>query len=205
MTAQLGLGGIDAAPAEAPRWAGARFSDCRRYRWTLWRCWAGAEPTVLDGVLMSDKSRFVAWNMLNPSLAGGTWTEGDPGDPTIGKVIGFSRAWGFSGAIVANMWPWISTDPVGLRAARDMDALGAAIMQQADDAIREACAGAGRIVLAWGSHAKISSLVEARAAQVRHLIEDLPRRGPVVCLGRSPLVHRQVWSSGDTRDPGGPS
>ena len=63
---------------EAPT-AGAQLSQCRRFRYRLWRVWDGALPSVL----------FI---MLNPSIA----DECDD-DPTIRRCIGFAKAWGFGG------------------------------------------------------------------------------------------------------------
>lgn len=58
---------------------GAMFSKCRKYRYVLWRIWDDDKPRVM----------FIG---LNPSIAGAIID-----DPTIRKVIGFAKRWGFGG------------------------------------------------------------------------------------------------------------
>lgn len=53
--------------------------------------------------------RWVAWLLQNPSDAGA-----DRNDPTIFRIIHFSRAWGYDGAIVVNLWPFIASRPADL-------------------------------------------------------------------------------------------
>lgn len=72
----------------------ARFDPTMRYRFDLRRWWV-AEPV-----------KWVAWLMSNPSNA-----DGHKDDPTIKRVIHFSRSWGFDGAIVVNTSPVIGSTP----------------------------------------------------------------------------------------------
>lgn len=50
--------------------------------------------------------RWAAWLMLNPSHAGLK-----KNDPTMHRVIHFTKSWGYDGCIVANAYPFISSDP----------------------------------------------------------------------------------------------
>jgi hypothetical protein len=50
--------------------------------------------------------RWAAWLLLNPSHA-----SAKRDDPTMGRVIYFTRAWGYDGCIVVNAYPFITSDP----------------------------------------------------------------------------------------------
>lgn len=53
--------------------------------------------------------RWAAWLMLNPSDAGE-----QKNDPTMHRVIRFTRSWGYDGCIVVNINPFISSDPAAM-------------------------------------------------------------------------------------------
>ena len=105
----------------------ALHSACGHYRFRLDRAWAPGA-----GVL---------WVMLNPSTA----TE-VRNDPTVERCERRSRAMGFPGYTVCNLFAWRSTDPAGLARTDDPVAPGN------DAVILEAAAGAGLILCAWGAH-----------------------------------------------------
>jgi hypothetical protein len=50
--------------------------------------------------------RWAAWMMLNPSSA-----DASRNDPTMLRVINFTRTWGYDGCIVVNLYPLITSDP----------------------------------------------------------------------------------------------
>lgn len=108
------------------------------------------------------------WMMLNPSIAGLCQTP-DNLDPTLRRVRGFTRAAGFSGFRVLNLYSLVSTDPAGL-AAEDPDDLSfiregypLTILDTLD-----------RLVCAWGAN----KWAPARARRM------LPRMsGELLCLG----------------------
>lgn len=79
---------------------GAYLSEDGRYRYELTRTWGDGDRLL--------------WIMLNPSTA-----DACVDDPTIRRVIGFSRSWGFSGAIVANLFAARATIPAALRGFDD--------------------------------------------------------------------------------------
>ena len=66
------------------------------YRWVLGRRWDPGLPTL-------------AWIMLNPSTADGT-----DDDPTMGKVMEFTRLAGYGCCVVVNAFPFMATDPKDL-------------------------------------------------------------------------------------------
>lgn len=105
----------------------ARFSPCRRYRYTLHRRLSVAGPRAL-------------WVMLNPSTA-----DDEQDDPTIRRVIGFSRREGFGSLVVCNIFGLRSTDPRGLLLEHDPAG------EDNDDAIARAACDADRVIVAWGS------------------------------------------------------
>lgn len=80
--------------------SGALFSDCRRYRYLLWRRWDERPPLV-----------FIC---LNPSTA-----DEQTNDPTNRRTIGFARDLGFGGMIMANLYAWRATQPKDLFKADD--------------------------------------------------------------------------------------
>ncbi len=136
--------------------SGATLSDCRKYRYRLWREW-GAGPALT----------FV---MLNPSTADATLD-----DPTIRRCMGFARAWGFGRVEVVNLFAWRSPKPYDL--LRPNDPVG----PLNDAAIEDVTSGSKRIVLAWGSHQEIRKILAPRAEVVFEKLKKL--RVPIGNLG----------------------
>jgi len=73
--------------------SGAFFSDCRKYRYALWRIWDDSKPLVM----------FIG---LNPSTA----DETEP-DPTIKRVCAIANYNGYGGIYMMNCFPFVSTKP----------------------------------------------------------------------------------------------
>lgn len=61
-------------------------------------------------------SRWAAWLMLNPSIANDL-----KDDPTMLRVIHFTRNWGYDGCIVVNLYPFVSSAPAEMWARADWD------------------------------------------------------------------------------------
>lgn len=76
---------------------GAEISECGKYRYKLWRVWDNSKPLVL-------------WVMHNPSKANEVDT-----DPTITRIINFSKSWGYGGIYVGNLSPYRATNPDDLK------------------------------------------------------------------------------------------
>jgi hypothetical protein len=72
---------------------GAAFSDCRNYRYALWRIWDVTKPKVM----------FIG---LNPSTANETTD-----DATIRRVKTIAKNLGYGGIYMMNCFAYISTDP----------------------------------------------------------------------------------------------
>ena len=130
----------------------AIYSDCEHYRYTLTRIWRPAAPKLL----------FV---MLNPSTA----TEYQ-NDPTVERCERRSRALGFGGFQVCNIFAWRATDPKELR--RQSDPIG----PDNDRMILKACGWADEIICAWGTHGahldrgeSVRRLLRATGTTLKHL------------------------------------
>lgn len=122
---QPALPGLETTPALND--SGADISACGRYRYSLWRRW-GPGPSVL----------FVG---LNPSTADATLD-----DPTIRRCIGFARAWGYGGLVMANLFAWRDTAPAGMMAAADP------VGPDNDRVLQAEHVRAALTVAAWGAH-----------------------------------------------------
>ncbi len=76
--------------------SGAIFSDCRKYRFILWRVW--------------DKTKdYIMFIGLNPSSANEY-----KDDPTIKRVQKMAYNWGYGGVYMLNLYPYITPHPKNL-------------------------------------------------------------------------------------------
>lgn len=109
---------------------GALLSQCRKYRYDLWRTWASGDSYAM----------FVG---LNPSTA-----DEDLDDPTIRRCVAFAKAWGYEGLCMTNLFAYRATAPADMM--RALDPVG----PLNDEVLHDRAAGAGVIVAAWGVHGK---------------------------------------------------
>lgn len=116
----------------------AVISDCGRYRYVLGRRWT-AGPTV-------------AFICLNPSTA-----DARTDDPTIRRIRGFAKAWGYSALVVANLYAWRATDPAELKRADDP------VGPDNDSHLVRVAADCELVVAAWGVHARPERVAAVRA------------------------------------------
>lgn len=161
---------------------GAEFSADRRYRWKLWRWLTGNGPSRWGPVMFL---------MLNPSTA----DETDP-DRTVARCTVFASDWGGTELWVANLFGYVSTDPLALLALQsDRAAVGPdndrAILEIADRVM--AGVKPGTIVCAWG---------DAKGKGAKALVRR--RVGAVVPMLRDrgyPLYHLGLTAAGNPRHP----
>ncbi len=106
--------------------AGAKFSECRRYRYSLWRVWDTTKPKIM----------FIG---LNPSTANET-----KNDPTIRRVIEMAKAWGFGGVYMMNLFAWVSAYPEELLKCDDP-------VGENDDYLTNVSEMVKEIVFCWGA------------------------------------------------------
>lgn len=132
------------------------------YRYLLWRT-----------IPHQGQSRLL-WIMLNPSTA-----DAAQDDPTVRKVLGFSRRWGYGQVRIVNLFGLRSTSPALLKTHPDP------VGKRNDDFIAEAATLAHGIVYAWGGNADPqNSLARARAVAVRGLVSMYAiSNAPKWCLG----------------------
>jgi hypothetical protein len=112
--------------------SGARFSECDRYRYALWREWE------------VDVRRRCLFLMLNPSTA-----DADRPDPTVTRCIRFAQSWDYDALDVANIFAWRSTDPRALYSQPNP------VGPENDNAILDVASRASFIVCAWGARGKL--------------------------------------------------
>lgn len=100
------------------------------YRYRLERRWAPGP--------------VVTWVGLNPSRA-----DALTDDPTLRRMVGFSRAWGFAGLVVVNLFAWRAAHPAELRHVADP------VGPRGNEALEEATTGAELAVACWGQHGRL--------------------------------------------------
>ena len=110
--------------------SGAVFSDCRKFRYALWRMWDEDKPLVM----------IIG---LNPSTA-----DEKVNDPTITRCISFASSWGYGGVCVTNLFGFRATSPTQLKAHHDP------IGKENDAWVHEMAKEAAIKVAAWGNHGK---------------------------------------------------
>ena len=123
----------------------AFLSKDRLYRYALWRVWDDSVPQAM----------FIG---LNPSTA-----DESNDDKTLRRCISFSKAWGYGGVCMANLFAFRATDPDDMKLARDP------VGPENDSWIIQLASEADIVVAAWGNH----GVYRGRANAVKELVEDL--------------------------------
>jgi hypothetical protein len=109
----------------------ARLSECRLYRYALWRIWDERAPRVL----------FVG---LNPSTA-----DESTDDATVRRCIGFSKSWGYGGLFIANLFALRSKCPSKLRRVNDP------VGPDNDEWLLTLARASSLVIAAWGTKGKL--------------------------------------------------
>lgn len=115
----------------------ATFSDDRRYRYLLRRCWRpeGAEPR-----------KFVCIG-INPSTA-----DEVSDDPTVGRLVGHAMDNGCNELVLVNLFAIVHTQPKDMRAVLERnraEAIGPLNNQYIDEVLHED--GIAHVVAMWGN------------------------------------------------------
>jgi hypothetical protein len=122
----------------------AVFSDCRIYRYSLWRRWS--------------EGPFALFICLNPSTADET-----NDDPTVRRCINYSKDWGYGAFCMANIFAYRETSPKKMMLAKEP------IGPDNDNTLKDLAKKAGIIIAGWGTHGKHLN----RGAEVIKLIPNL--------------------------------
>lgn len=141
---------VPAAPPADDITRDATVSFGGEYRYELSRSWVRGERL----------GRLVLWVMLNPSTA-----DARTDDATIRRCIGYTRAWGYDGLLVGNLFAYRTPYPTELRAVEDP------VGPMNDAALTGLAKRARLIVCAWGSD---RTATPARVAEVLALFGQRP-------------------------------
>lgn len=126
---------------------GAVFSDCRRYRYRLWRFWDSSLPRIC----------FV---LLNPSTA-----DEIENDPTVERQVRRVKQWGgFGGVEIVNAYAFRSTNPEILYDV--IDPVGSSNDDWIISAASWAHSSGGFVVCGWGKHA--AAILDRSGKPPRH-------------------------------------
>jgi len=123
----------------------AKFSDSRKYRYTLQRTW-------------NKKLGYIMFIGLNPSTA-----DEKLDDPTVRRCLGFTKAWGYGGLIMMNLFAFRATNPA------DMEKETSPIGPKNDYFLRIMAGYASIKIAAWGTRGGFLQ----RDKEVVRLISDL--------------------------------
>lgn len=142
--------------------SGAEISDCRRYRYSLWRLWTN-----------QGFSNCVAFIGLNPSTA-----DEIDNDMTITKCIGFAERWGFGGVYMLNLYCFRATQPLDL--VQSDDPIG----KYADQIFSGyRFHKTPLVVAAWGSLTTRWRVRLQWQSRITRVLRQIDR--PVLCLGKT--------------------
>lgn len=125
------------------------------YRYLLWETWGPGDPEL--------------FLLINPSTATHVTD-----DNTFLKVRKFAKTWGAGGVVIANLYPFRSTDPMGLRPAQEAGTLGTT------QNLRYLSALASRFQTAtvgWGKHPFTSKGAGSHNLAVASVMETLASAG----------------------------
>lgn len=131
----------------------ARFSPCKRYRYTLEEIWNPNLPPIM-------------WLLMNPSVA-----TIDHGDPTLIRTGRFARDWGYGGQLVGNVHAYRATDKQRLLEIDDPAGPGN------DKALAAMAKRAAIVVLAYGQPPRplrarsetVVTMLRSTGAKLHHL------------------------------------
>ncbi|WP_375750018.1 DUF1643 domain-containing protein [Vibrio sp. HN007] len=123
----------------------AVLSECRKYRYELWRTWDDAKPYAM----------FIG---LNPSTA-----DEIEDDPTIRRCINFAKDWGYGGLCMTNLFAFRATQPEHMKKAKDP------VGVRNNDTLLSLSRDAGVIVAAWGNDGSFLS----RSSKVKAILQNL--------------------------------
>jgi len=115
---------------------GAVFSDCRDYRYLLWREWENY-----------NKDEYLSFIGLNPSTA-----DEDIDDSTIRRCIGFAIRLGYKGIKMLNIFAFRSTDPRILETVPNPEGI-----RKKNDTVIKSNIYKADAILCWGNGGRLNN------------------------------------------------
>jgi hypothetical protein len=123
----------------------AEISDCKKYRYALWRHWGAGKSYAM----------FIG---LNPSIA-----DEKIDDPTIRRCMAFAKDWGYDGLCMANLFAYRATLPEKMKRSKDP------IGPDTNKWLNKLAKKADIVVAAWGVHGQFMQ----RGQEVQQMIQPL--------------------------------
>ncbi len=117
-----------------------------------------------------DSLNMLVWCCLNPSIA-----DHEIDDPSVKKMIGFTKLFGYGGFMLVNALAFRSTDPKGVPS-------GLRGVGPDNDEWISQIAHDRTVICAWGADKNLSK--SGRAWEVKRLLQ-LVSRGEIYCLGKT--------------------
>lgn len=149
----------------------AVFSKCELYRYSLEINWDDSKPLC----------QFIG---LNPSTA-----DEMKDDPTLRRVKGFARSWGYGGVVMTNLFAYRATDPREMREANEP------IGRWNDGYLLEVAGRCKRTVCAWGNHGafinrsyNVGRLLSATFLECFRLTKSKEPEHPLYMAANTPLI-----------------
>lgn len=136
----------------------AIFDETRTYRYVLIRKISSNLPAIL----------FI---MLNPSIA-----DEHKDDPTIRRVIGFAKLWGYGIVLVMNLFAFRSTNPSLIKEVKDP------IGKKNDYYLKLISGLVSKIIVAWGTNGKYLN-------RANNIMKILPKKNKLYCLEKTKDGH----------------
>lgn len=140
----------------------AILSEDRVYRYALYRSLDGqAWDREFEHNSVPQDRRTVLFVMLNPSTA-----SEEENDPTIDKIMKYSRRWGYDRLAVCNLFAYRETDSRKLRSlASATDLVG----PDNNTHLRAHAMAADKIVCAWGKE----GIIQNRGVEVAKILDEV--------------------------------
>ncbi len=158
----------------SPPLAGATISPCGKYRYVLWRKF----KTV---------GRRILWNCLNPS-----WADGSIDDPSLGRMMSFSKREGASEIYVCNFCAYRTSKPAELyRAAKSgFDVEGPENKRH----IAEMLKTCDMCIVGWGNARALRGQSEkiskhSPESMMEFIKDQNVNKIPIMCLGTTKHGH----------------
>ena len=111
---------------------GAVFNVDKTHRYVLWRIWDETLPVI-------------AFIGLNPSIADAT-----ADDPTLRRVIGFAKRWGYGGVYMLNLFSFVTPYPKELKTKRSVSTNLKYLKHWGTQA--------SEVIFAWGNYKDVGKL-----------------------------------------------